>query len=86
MSQYSKWVARQRSDWAAKEKKLGCATGILRPFVKGRRDWHCYPQQRKVGVEVKRCCNMKRGPRGRRGWREYDGSSVLGSGLENIDE
>jgi hypothetical protein len=51
-----------------RKKNWGCATGILRHFVKGRRDWHFHPRQRKVGVELKRCCNMKRGPRGRRGW------------------
>jgi hypothetical protein len=50
------------------QKKMGCATGILRHFVKGRQDWRCHPRQRKVGVELKRCCNMKRGPRGQRGW------------------
>jgi hypothetical protein len=46
----------------------GCATRILRPFITGRRDWHCHPRQRKVGVELKRCCNMKRGPCGQRVW------------------
>ncbi len=66
MSQYSKWVAKPRSRWAAKKNVWGCATRILRPFITGRRDWHCRLRKQKVGVELKRCCNMKRGPHGQR--------------------
>ena len=66
--------SRDQDPIGLQRKKWGCATGILGRFVKGRRDWHCHPRQRKVGVEVKRCCNMKHGPRGRvAGWRTLMG-------------